>query len=112
MTAVDTGPFVLALTYLNNARFNEYNFGETPYVHHSEHSAEQEARRLARHHEVDVSVFRKMYAVGFEVVSAETVVVEADRLASTLAMLIRDHVPINGDEIARMVRKALAISRS
>lgn len=45
---MSTGPFIIGRIVINARGFEEYQFTRVPYVHRSEHGAEQEARKLVR----------------------------------------------------------------
>lgn len=79
------GPFVVARTVINPAGYEDFLFVAKPYVHHTPHAAEQEARRIARKYEDKFSVFQRLYTVVPEVVETKTLTCDADALAGTLA---------------------------
>lgn len=79
------GPFVIAQTVINAAGYEDFLFGNKPYVHRTPHGAEEEARKLARKYDDKFSVFQRLYTVVPKVVETRSLVCDADALAGTLA---------------------------
>jgi hypothetical protein len=50
--------FVIARVTTNDAGFPEYHFSAKPYVHRTDHGAEQHARAMTRKHEAEFAIFQ------------------------------------------------------
>ena len=64
--AMRAGKFVIGRVQINGAGFEEYRFAENPFVHSGEAPAVCQAKALARKHEANFAVFRKLALVGLE----------------------------------------------
>lgn len=83
-------PFVVARVYTNAAGYPEFAFSHNPFVHSTEHHAENEARKLSKRFEAEFAVFPRVLTVECETTIKTAGILHSDDIADALVALLVD----------------------